>query len=117
MKKIKILKKIFFLSLFGLFLANNSRANWIDGISEAGTFGLPDNTPSGILDTVIGWLLFITSFIAVLAIIISGLMIVLSGGDKDMAEKGKKGVQYSVIGLIVIILAYVIITTVYSLLV
>jgi hypothetical protein len=44
-------------------------------------------------------------------------MIVLSGGDKDMAEKGKKGVQYSVIGLIVIILAYVIITTVYSLLV
>ncbi|MFO7807395.1 MAG: DUF6112 family protein [Candidatus Moraniibacteriota bacterium] len=116
MKKIKLLTSFSVFTIFGLTLAKISRANWLTGLSEAGDFGLPDNTPSGVLENVIGWLLFITSFLAVLVIIVSGLMIVLSGGDKDMADKGKKGVQYSVTGLAIIILAYVIIQTVNSLL-
>lgn len=77
---------------------------------------MPENTPSGILENIIGWLLFITSFIAVLAIIVSGLTILLSGGNKELVDKGKKGVQYSVMGLAIILLAYVIISVVDSLL-
>ncbi len=116
MKKIKKHWQFFLFASIGIFASLPVKANWQDGIDSAGGFGLPENTPSGILENIIGWLLFITSFLAVLAIIVSGLMILLSGGNKDMADKGKKGVQYSIIGLAVILLAYVIIKVVDSLL-
>ncbi|MFW5885238.1 MAG: hypothetical protein ACOCUF_03380 [Patescibacteria group bacterium] len=116
MRKIKKYGLSLFFISASLFTHLPVKADWREGIESAGDFGLPENTPSGILENIIGWLLFITSFLAVLAIIVSGLMILLSGGNKDMADKGKKGVQYSIIGLAVILLAYVIIKVVDSLL-
>lgn len=111
----KYWQSLFFVSI-GIFVSLPVKANWQEGINSAGGFGLPENTPSGILENIIGWLLFITSFIAVLAIIVSGLTILLSGGNKELVDKGKKGVQYSVMGLAIILLAYVIISVVDSLL-
>ncbi|MFO7807393.1 MAG: hypothetical protein R6V40_03150 [Candidatus Moraniibacteriota bacterium] len=74
--------------------------------------GLSTMTPEEIFNTVIGWLLFILGFLAVLGIIISGVMYVISPNK----EGAKNWLMYSIVGLIVALLGYVIVMVVTSLL-
>lgn len=50
-------------------------------------------------------LLYIAGVIAVIAIIWSGITYILSAGDPEKAEKGKKGLIYSTIGILLIALS------------
>lgn len=84
-------------------------ANWQDGITEAGLFDLPDETPYNILTYFLEWITMILAVIAALAFIISGFMFITSGGNPEQAGKAKDFVKYSIIGLIVSLSAYVII--------
>lgn len=54
--------------------------------------------------------------LAILMIIISGFRYVMSAGNDEQAKKGKEGLQWSVIGLVLILLSYVIVQAVESLL-
>jgi hypothetical protein len=74
--------------------------------------GLSTMTPKEIFNTVIGWLLFILGFLAVLGIIISGVMYVVSPNK----EGAKNWLMYSIVGLIIALLGYVIVMVVTSLL-
>lgn len=65
--------------------------------------------------TVINTLLFIVGALAVIMIIIGGLRFVLAGGDSGAVAGAKNTVLYSVIGLVVAILAFAIVNWVVDL--
>lgn len=59
-----------------------------------------------------GILLPLAGIIAMLFIIIGGYQYMTSGGDEEAAARGKRNLQNAVIGLVIIILSYVIVTVV-----
>ena len=65
-----------------------------------------------VIDTVVRWLTTIIGIIAVLMLIYGGLGYITSAGNKDRAENAKKIITYSVLGLIVVVLARVIVSLV-----
>lgn len=50
--------------------------------------------------------------IAVLFLIIGGFEYILSGANEELAERGKKTIRNAILGLIIVILSYVIVTVV-----
>lgn len=64
---------------------------------------------STFLQQIINILLFIIGSIAVLMIIIGGLRYVLSAGDQNAVTGAKNTILYSVVGLIVAIMAFAIV--------
>lgn len=59
---------------------------------------------------VINMLLFIVGIVAVISIIIGGIMYTTSNGDQGNVKKAKDTIMYAVIGLVVAILAFAIVT-------
>lgn len=59
--------------------------------------------------TIVNILLFIVGIIAVIMIIVGGIMYTTSGGESGGVTKAKNTILYSVIGLVVAILAYAIV--------
>jgi magnesium-transporting ATPase (P-type) len=103
-----ILSAFLVLAMFGIpFLTN---AQWDVGPSSApASFALPDQDPETVATNLINWLLRILTLLFVLAFIISGIMFITSGGNADQAERAKKFVTYSVIGVIVSLIGYIVI--------
>ena len=62
-----------------------------------------------IVNKVIDLVAAIIASIAVLMIVVSGIMYITSGGDSTKTETAKKMLTYSVAGLAVALLAYVIV--------
>lgn len=60
--------------------------------------------------TIINYFLSFVGLIAVIALIWSGFLWVTSGGDDERYEKGKKGVLYALLGIILILLSYAIVS-------
>jgi type IV secretory pathway VirB2 component (pilin) len=58
---------------------------------------------SDVLSNIISYLKGIAGTIAVLFIIIGGVMYMLSGGNKEMMERGKKTVLYALIGTVIVV--------------
>lgn len=61
------------------------------------------------LQHTLGWLLGFVGVFAVAAIIYSGIMYISAAGDTAQAEKAKKNLTWSIIGLVVVALSAVII--------
>lgn len=70
---------------------------------------------SSTVKTIVNTLLYILGAVAVLVIIISGIMYIVSGGDPNAVNKAKNTLLYAVIGLIVAIIAYAIVNFVIKL--
>ena len=68
--------------------------------------------PGGLIYRIISLLLFVAGALAVLFVIIGGYQYITSGGNEEAAEKGKKTLLNAIIGVVVIILAYVIINVI-----
>jgi ABC-type multidrug transport system fused ATPase/permease subunit len=72
-------------------------------------FSLPDNSFKGILLFVIKQVLSVAGLIAVAFVIWGGYQYVMSGGNDEMAEKGKKTLINAIIGVAIIVLSWMII--------
>jgi heme O synthase-like polyprenyltransferase len=74
--------------------------------SDIGYTGLTDssNLMSGILNTVYFW----AGIVAVGFIVYGGYLYVLSSGDPGKVRKAKDTLLYSVIGLVVVLVAFVV---------
>jgi len=62
-----------------------------------------------IIGLIVAWVLLLVGGIAVFFLIWGGLQYITSSGNKDKAEQAKQTITYSVIGLIVVVLARVIV--------
>lgn len=84
-----------------------------NGITSAGGGSTVTDLPT-LVQSIISVLLFIVGAVAVVMIIIGGLRYVTSNGDQSHVKAAKDTILYSVIGLIVAILAYAIVQFVVS---
>ncbi len=77
------------------------------GVNSTGGAGA---TPLGTqLKNIVNVLLYILGAIAVIMIVVGGIRYVTSGGDSGAVSGAKNTILYSVVGLIVAILAYAIV--------
>ncbi|MEZ4180339.1 MAG: pilin [Candidatus Doudnabacteria bacterium] len=76
-----------------------------------------DGDPQDLVRNIIEWALYIGAMLAVLFIIYGGYLYLTSGGNDSQVKKGKETVIYALVGLVVIVMAWVIVQTVYNFLV
>ena len=70
---------------------------------------------TGLITTVINWMLALAGLIAVLFLIIGGFRYITAGGNAETAEAGQTTVINAIIGIVIIILSYVIVNVVSNL--
>ncbi|MDP4000417.1 MAG: hypothetical protein Q8Q11_03240, partial [bacterium] len=91
-------------------LQSRQRVNEAPGIPEA-LQGAPRDAQT-IIPAIADALLVFGSSVAVLFIILNGYRYATSQGNQDQIDAAKRGLLYSVIGLVVLFLSYTIIVTV-----
>lgn len=69
----------------------------------------------GIVTTVINTMLFIVGILAVIMIIYAGIRYTTAHGDKGQVESAKNTLMYSIVGLVVTIVAYAVVNWVVGL--
>ena len=100
------------LSSVAMVPANIAQAAAVDeiqeGFDEAG--GSENDTDlTGIVKTVIDTMLFIVGVLAVIMIIFSGIRYITAHGDKGQVESAKNTLIFSIVGLVVAIVAYAVV--------
>jgi type IV secretion system pilin len=70
---------------------------------------------AGVVAKIIDWALYISGAIAVIYVIYGGYRYLMSGGNEETATKARQTVYNALIGLIIIVLAYVIVNAVANL--
>lgn len=93
-----------------------------DGVNGAlnSNCSKPNNTPSsvtgstGIITTVINIMLFIVGILSVIMIIYSGIRYVTSRGDSGQVGSAKNTLMYSVVGLVIALVAYALVNWVFA---
>ena len=102
--------KHLFYSFMAVFLAapisalaqwNKSNVN-----SEA---KLPDGSIINIVTNIMNWLLGIVGVVGIIGFVISGIMYFIAAGDDGKMGNAKNAMMYSIIGVIVALIGYVII--------
>lgn len=83
-------------------------AGWATNRNMAAT-GLDNTSVARIIFTILQWLLLILTFLAVMGFVISGIFYITAGGS-DRADEARKWLTYSIIGIIVALLGYVMTT-------
>ena len=69
----------------------------------------------GLIRTIIQLMLMFAGIVAVIFIIIGGYMYITSSGNAEQAEKGKNTLVNAIIGIIIIVLSYVVVTVITNL--
>jgi hypothetical protein len=108
------LLKLVPVSVLSLIMPLFSRADWGDGRGDAGDQDLPGGTIHDIVFNLASWMLLILGSIAIIGFVISGILYLTAAGDDERMETAKKGMIYSIIGVVVGLLGYVIVQAVDS---
>lgn len=67
-----------------------------------------DYSLATLIDTIITYMLYIAGALAVIYLLYSGILYITAGGDETRATKARTGIVNAVIGIIIIVLAFVI---------
>jgi hypothetical protein len=89
-------------------------AQWSAGKGNAEGSGLPSDSIFNIIMRTMNWLLAILGFIGIIGFVISGILYLTAAGDESQAEKAKNAMTYSIIGIIVALMGWVIIRAISS---
>ncbi|MDD3498340.1 MAG: hypothetical protein PHH24_02430 [Candidatus Moranbacteria bacterium] len=109
MKKIKnVLLAIFALFPFVAF------GQW--DVNEYRVYGLPEGTIYDIVESVMMWILGIVGFVGIVGFAIAGIIYLTSAGDDEKISKAKKAMTWSIVGIVVALMGFVIIQAVDSML-
>ncbi len=85
---------------------------WLTGQANVVSSNLPFSSVYGIISNTLSWLLAVLGFIAVIGFVISGIQYLLSAGDEGMIETAKTNMKYSIVGVIVALMGYVVIAAI-----
>jgi hypothetical protein len=101
--------------LFSAVSVQNVHADWLEGYNFArDSSNLPENYVESVVFTILMWLLLIFTFLCVIAFVVAGIMFLTAGSNPPLAERAKKAVLYSIIGIAVGLSGYVIIALIDS---
>jgi len=101
-------------SLMAMVMPLATRADWGKGETDAKGQGLPEGTIHDIVFNLASWLLLLLGSVALIGFVISGILYLTAAGNEERMETAKKGMIYSVIGVVVGLLGYVIVQAVDS---
>ncbi len=87
-------------------------AQWGKGVTNAGTGGTPQGTITDIIGQTMNWLLALLGFLGIIGFVIAGILYLTAAGDEDQIDRAKKAMMYSIIGVVVALLGYVILQAV-----
>jgi len=87
----------------------DGRADLDDATSQSG-FAYAE--PTSVLQRAINYLLSFVGALAILAIIIAGMRLIIGTGNEQQAETAKSILKWAIIGLIIVMFAWVIIRVV-----
>jgi hypothetical protein len=99
-----------FVPAYGVLADPASEIN--KGVTQAGGSGAPSLGSN--IKIIVNILLYILGAIAVVMIVIGGIKYTTSNGDSSAITSAKNAILYSVIGLVVAIMAYAIVNFVVS---
>lgn len=107
-----LIKKTFAPFLMALFYANNAFAQGTAFFEQEA--GIPTAAAPGTLGqnitTIINYFLGLLGLIAVAFLIYAGILMVTAGGNEEQVAKARKIIMYAVIGIVIILLSYTIVT-------
>ena len=75
---------------------------------NAGDVGVPVAGSNAVVGNVLRLIYYFAAIIAVIVIIIGGIFYSISDGDASRVKKAKDAILYAVVGLIVVLFAFVI---------
>ncbi len=75
---------------------------------SAGDINIPTTSANTLFTNILNVVYFATGLVAVLVIIIAGFSMVVSGNNPSSVAKARSAILYSVIGIIIILSAFVI---------
>ncbi len=78
---------------------------------DLSNYGKP-NTFAGLLLYIVEGLLGLVGILSVAFIVIGGFQYITSAGNEEQAETGKKTLTNAIIGLVIVILSYIIVTVI-----
>jgi multisubunit Na+/H+ antiporter MnhB subunit len=87
-------------------------AQWGQGRSNAQSSGLPVDSIYSIIMRTMNWLLAILGFIGIIGFVIAGILYLTAAGSEDQIEKAKSAMMYSILGIVVALIGFVIIKAV-----
>lgn len=73
------------------------------------------STVNAFLQFIAGSLIEITGSVAIFVLVIAGYMFVTAGGDQGRIDKAKEIIKYTIMGMLLVILSFVIVKTIISL--
>jgi len=111
MKKINKIKYVV-LSMFLFSASSPVLAQWGIGQGNAQRSQLPAGSVTDIIMQIMYWLLGIVGFIGVIGFVISGILYLTATGDEEKITTAKKAMTWSIVGVIVALMGYVIIQAV-----
>lgn len=75
---------------------------------DASKNGIPEVSASDVLSGVLTTVYFGVGIVAVIVIILGGIYYAISGGDASKVKFAKDAIMYAVVGLVVVLIAFVI---------
>jgi type IV secretory pathway VirB2 component (pilin) len=111
LKVLNVKKYLYSIIVFFVVTIPQIVSATIDLPTEAQT-GLPEGGNGAVLkaiESVVEFVVGVIGSIAVLMIVISGIMYMVSGGDQQKVETAKKILTYSIVGLVVALVSYMIV--------
>jgi hypothetical protein len=112
LKNLFIAAGSFFAGASGTVLA--AASGWSP--SNYSSTGLPKGSIYEIISNIVMWALGIFGFIAIIGFVISGIMYLTSTGDDTAMKKAKSAMYYSLTGVVVGLIGYIIIYAVNAML-
>jgi hypothetical protein len=116
LSKIKYFAPVLFLVVPFLAYAQSQVSNGLQTSGLQGIFGTGGlNNSSSLSDLIVNGIRLMLMFagaIAVVFVIIGGYFYITAGGNAETSEKGKSVLLNAIIGIVIIVLAYVIINVI-----
>ncbi|NTW26911.1 MAG: hypothetical protein HGA36_01160 [Candidatus Moranbacteria bacterium] len=96
----------------GVFNGGGNGGGW----ALTNPYGLPSGSILGIASNLLFWLLSIFAILGVVGFVISGIFYLIAAGDEKTMDKGKEGMKWSIMGIIVGLSGFIIMQAVNALL-
>jgi cytochrome bd-type quinol oxidase subunit 2 len=83
---------------------------------DPGTTNLSDDNMETVLENILNTFLALIAILTVLGLVISGVMFITAGGSNERLDSAKAWLTYSIVGLVVALIGYIVVKFVASLL-
>ncbi|MEI7621242.1 MAG: hypothetical protein WCJ51_01770 [Candidatus Moraniibacteriota bacterium] len=78
-----------------------SNGSMSGGWSVNNVYGLPGGSIMGIVSNILFWLLSLFALTGIIGFVLSGIFYLISAGEEDMIKRGKEGMKWSIVGILV----------------